>query len=58
MTIYSKNLKVLMIEPAIQKPTFDRAKLMNLGPAYIIGALRKSGIEADYLDTTVQEEEI
>ena len=42
MTIYSKNLKVLMIEPAIQKPTFDRAKPNgNLGPAYIIGALRK-----------------
>ncbi len=57
MTIYSKNLKVLMIEPAIQKPTFDRAKPNgNLGPAYIIGALRKSGIEADYLDATVGQE--
>ena len=57
MSLYSKNLKVLMIEPAIQKPTFDRAKPNgNLGPAYIIGALRKSGIEADYLDATVGQE--
>ena len=57
MKQHTKNLRVLMVEPAILKPTFDRAKPNgNLGPAYIIGALRKSGIEADYLDATVGQE--
>ncbi len=51
---YKKNVRVLVIEPAIQRPSFDRARPNgNLGPAYLIGALRQRGIEVDYLDATV-----
>ena len=54
MTIFKKNIRVLVIEPAVQRPNFDRAKPNgNLGPAYIVGALRNKGIEVDYLDATV-----
>ena len=54
MSLYKKNIRVLLIEPAVQRPTFDRAKPNgNLGPAYIIGALRKHGVEVDYIDATV-----
>ena len=54
---YKKNIRVLVIEPAIQRPSFDRARPNgNLGPAYLIGALRQHGIEADYLDATVGED--
>tara|TARA_B100000029_G_scaffold125588_2_gene119145 strand:- start:4497 stop:6050 length:1554 start_codon:yes stop_codon:yes gene_type:complete len=57
MTLYKKNIRVLLIEPAVQRPTFDRPKPNgNLGPAYIIGALRKHGVEVDYLDATVGQE--
>ena len=46
MSLYKKNIRVLLIEPAVQRPTFDRAKPNgNLGPAYIIGALRTHGVE-------------
>ena len=51
---YKKNIRVLIIEPAIQRPSFDRARPNgNLGPAYLIGALRNHGVEVDYLDATV-----
>ena len=51
---YKKNIRVLVIEPAIQRPNFDRARPNgNLGPAYLIGALRNHGVEVDYLDATV-----
>ena len=54
---YKKNIRVLVIEPAIQRPSFDRARPNgNLGPAYLIGALKQHGIEADYLDATVGED--
>ena len=54
MNLYKKNLKVLVLEPPMQLPIFDKAKPNgSLGPAYLIGALRKSGIEVDYLDATV-----
>jgi len=51
---YKKNVRVLIIETAIQRPSFDRARPNgNLGPAYLIGALRNHGVEVDYLDATV-----
>ena len=54
MSLYKKNVRVLLVEPASQRPHFDRAKPNgNLGPAYIVGALRDHGIEVDYLDATV-----
>ena len=54
MSLYKKEIRVLLIEPAVQRPSFDRAKPNgNLGPAYIVGALRRHGIEVDYLDATV-----
>ena len=52
--MYKKNLKVLIIEPANQLQPHDKARPNGtLGPAYILGSLRRNGIEADYLDTTV-----
>ena len=49
--IYKKNVRVLVIEPSNQGPTFEKARPNgNLGPAYIVGSLRKHGIEVDYLD--------
>ena len=54
LTPYKKNIRVLLIEPALQRPSFDRPKPNgNLGPAYIIAALRRHGVEVDYLDATV-----
>ena len=54
---YKKNIRVLVIESAIQRPSFDRARPNgNLGPAYLVGALRNHGIEVDYLDATVGQE--
>ena len=53
-TLHKKNIRVLLIEPALQRPSFDRPKPNgNLGPAYIIAALRRHGVEVDYLDATV-----
>ena len=55
--IYKKNLKVLMIEPANQQPPKERARPNgNLGPAYLVGALKEHGVEVDYLDCTVGQE--
>ena len=52
--IYKKNLKVLMVEPANQQPLKEKARPHgNLGPAYIVGALKEHGVEVDYLDCTV-----
>ena len=54
--MYKKNLKVLIIEPANQLQANDKARPNGtLGPAYILGSLRRNGIEADYLDATVGE---
>ena len=54
MSLYKKNLRVLVIEPALQRPIYDKARPNGgLGPAYLVGALRKHGIEVDYLDVTV-----
>ena len=54
MSLYKKNLRVLVIEPALQRPIYDKARPNGgLGPAYLVGALRKHGIEVDYLDITV-----
>ena len=54
MNPYKGNLKVLVIEPPMQLPEFDKAKPNgSLGPAYIVGALRKHGVEVDYIDATV-----
>ena len=55
MSLYKKNLRVLVIEPAQQRPIYDKARPNGgLGPAYLVGALRKHGIEVDYLDITVE----
>ena len=55
-SIYKKNIRVLMVEPANQQPLKEKARPHgNLGPAYIVGALREHGVEADYLDCTVGE---
>jgi len=52
--MYKKNCKVLVIEPCNQLPSFEKARPNGtLGPAYIIGSLRRNGIETDYLDATV-----
>ena len=49
-----RSLKVLVLEPANQQLPFDSARPNGaLGPAYLVGALRRHGIEADYLDATV-----
>ena len=57
MSLYKKNLRVLVIEPAQQRPIYDKARPNGgLGPAYLVGALRKHGIEVDYLDATVGQE--
>lgn len=47
-------MKVLIVEPPNQQMGFDTARVNgSLGPAYLIGALREHGIEADYYDGTV-----
>ena len=52
--LYKKNVRVLVIEPSNQGPVYEKARPNgNLGPAYIVGALRKHGIEVDYLDAIV-----
>lgn len=49
-----KNIRILIIEPCNQHPTFERVRPNgSLGPAYLIGALRRYGFSADYLDATV-----
>ena len=54
LTPYKKNIRVLLIEPPLQRPSFDRPRPNgNLGPAYIIAALIRHGVEVDYLDATV-----
>ena len=46
--------KVLLLEPPIQQMPHDQARPNGaLGPAYLVGALRRHGIEADYLDASV-----
>ena len=55
--MYKKNCKVLVIEPPNQLPTNEKARPNGtLGPAYIVGSLRRHGIETDYLDATVGQE--
>ena len=47
-------MKVLVMEPPNQQLPIDTARPNGaLGPAYLIGALRANGIEADYYDATV-----
>ena len=42
-SIYKKNLKVLMIEPPNQAALKEKARPNgNLGPAYIMGALKNT----------------
>ena len=54
MTLYKKNVRALVVEPANQQPAYEKARPNgNLGPAYIVGALREHGVEADYIDATV-----
>jgi anaerobic magnesium-protoporphyrin IX monomethyl ester cyclase len=49
-----RNLRVLVMEPANQQLPIDTARPNGaLGPAYLVGALRAAGIEADYYDGTV-----
>ena len=54
---HKKNCKVLMIEPSNQLPANEKARPNGtLGPAYIVGSLRRHGIEVDYIDATVGQE--
>ena len=54
---YKKNLRVLVIEATNQLAPQEKARPQGtLGPAYIVGSLRKHGIETDYLDATVGQE--
>ena len=54
MNIYKKNIRVLIVEPSNQQQPIEKARTNgSLAPAYLVGALRKKGIEADYLDATV-----
>ncbi len=47
-------MKVLVMEPPNQQLPIDTARPNGaLGPAYLVGALRAAGIEADYYDGTV-----
>lgn len=47
-------MRVLVLEPPNQQLPIDTARPNGaLGPAYLVGALRARGIEADYLDATV-----
>jgi anaerobic magnesium-protoporphyrin IX monomethyl ester cyclase len=48
------DVKVLVLEPANQQLPIDTARPNGaLGPAYLVGALRAAGIQADYCDGTV-----
>lgn len=54
MILNKKNIRVIVVEPPNQHPVHEKARPNgSLGPAYIVGALRQHGIEADYLDATV-----
>ena len=45
MNLYKKNIRVLVIEPSNQQPKYEKARPNGtLGPAYIVGSLRKHGI--------------
>ena len=47
-------MKVLVMEPPNQQLPIDTARPNgSLGPAYLVGALRAAGVEADYYDGTV-----
>jgi radical SAM superfamily enzyme YgiQ (UPF0313 family) len=49
-----KDFRVLVLEPPNQQLPVDTARPNgSLGPAYLVAALRRRGIEADYLDATV-----
>lgn len=51
------DIKVLVMEPPNRHLARDMARPNgSLGPAYLIGSLRRAGIEADYLDGTVGPE--
>ena len=46
-----------MVEPPNQAALKEKARPNgNLGPAYIMGALKEHGVEVDYLDCTVGRE--
>ena len=48
-----RNVRVLVLEPANQQLPFDAARPNGvLDPAYLVGALRSHGVEADDLDAT------
>ena len=54
MNFYKKNIRVLIVEPSNQQQPIEKARTNgSLAPAYLVGALRNKGIEADYLDATV-----
>jgi len=54
MILNRKNIRVLIVEPSNQQQRIEKARTNgSLAPAYLVGALRKNGIEADYLDATV-----
>ena len=54
MTLYNKNIRVLVIEPANQLLYCEKARPNGtLVPAYIISALRTHGVKVDYLNATV-----
>lgn len=49
-----RHLRVLVLEPPNQLLPTDTARPNGaLGPAYLVGALRAAGVEADYFDGTV-----
>ena len=48
MILNRKNIRVLIVEPSNQHPRHEKARPNgSLAPAYLVGALRKKGIEAD-----------
>src|SRR3990167_5164759 len=49
-----RDVRVLVMEPPNQLLPIDTARPNgSLGPAYLVGALRAAGVEADYYDGTV-----
>ena len=48
MNPFKKNIRVLVIEPANQQSKLEKARPNgNLGPAYIVGALRALNPKSD-----------
>ena len=54
--MYKKNLKVLIIEPASQLQPHDKARPNGtLGPAYILGSLRRTEVPGEKLTAAVKD---